>query len=267
MNYTKTVVIADAHSAPFQDLRRFDWIGNYIAQNHIDKVVLLGDWVTMDSCSYFPVPRRERTTALEDILAGKEALSRMLEPIRREQDRLRRNRKRIWLPLLAWLDGNHEDRFNRRKQDDEEVLGSLVDLWDLLGIRDQFDLMCGYREYLEIDGILYTHCPQNGLGRPMTGVNRTRQIALQSSKPVVFGHTHKREYRNVARLGNANDINWAINCPAFMEQNHVEEYAQGGATGWTYGAVELTQYEDGTTVDRVIAMAEIESLYKENYNG
>lgn len=255
----KTLVIGDAHSAPNQDLRRFTWLGNYMAENHVDTFVQGGDWFTLDSCSYFPVPRLEKTTLKEDIEAGIEAIQLMMAPIVAERQRLRAGHRKIWRPTMAWLDGNHEERLERRCKDDEDILGSLINLWDLAGIRKQFDFLCGYRQYLTLDGIQYTHIPQNGLRRPMTGINRTRQIAQQTKIPTVFFHTHKMEYREVPVFGNHNETNWSLNCPCYMEWNHIEPYAEGGTTGWTYGGIELTHYPNGEVVHRHISMSEFET--------
>ena len=257
MNYTKHLIISDGHTSPFQCLDRYEHLGKYMAKTKPDVFVNLGDHVTFDSCSFFSVPHAEYTTAREDIDAAIHAFNLMERPIRELQLQQKQNKQRIYRPLRAFLGGNHEDRLNRRMQDDEQVLGSLVTLFGLLDIYDRFDLHCGYREYLTIDGISYTHCPVNGRRQPITGVNRGRGIAMQSQHNTVYGHTHKRDFSSVPLLGNANASKWALNVPMFSDQEHVEKYAKDGTTGWAYGATELLIYEDGTTIDKWISMQEL----------
>lgn len=257
MNSITHLIYGDGHSAPHQDLSRYSDLGRYIAKTMPDVIVNLGDHVTFDSCSFFKVLNEYRTTAREDIDAATKAFDLLEAPIKALQKKQRRDKHKVYDPVTAFLEGNHEDRLNRRMQDDEEVLGSLVTLNGLLDIDERFDLYCAYREYLIIDGIAYTHCPVNARRQPITGVNRGRAIAMQSRYPVVYGHTHKADFSTIAWLGNGNDLNWSLNISMFADQNHVEAYATDGTTGWTYGVTELKIYEDGTVVHKQISMQEL----------
>jgi len=261
MNYVKHLIVADAHCDPHQNLRRFDWLGKWIADHDYDWVIVAGDWLTLDSCSFYPMSRFDKTTAAEDLEAGREALRRTKQPTLDKQKRQQRNKKKKIKTKWAFTKGNHEERFDRKIQEDEDVLGSLVSFNSLFGVDTEFDLSCEYRDYLLIDGIQYTHACQNGLRRPMSALNRGRQIALQTRYPTVYGHTHKFDFTTVPILGSTNAVNWSCNCPCFMEQDHVEKYALGSATGWCYGVIELTIFDDGTVVHRWIAMAELENHF------
>ena len=264
MKYKTHVVIGDGHSAPDQNLERFSWIGRYVALTKPDVFVDIGDLVTFDSCSFFDVPRRYKTTAQDDIETAIYALDLIDDEIDAENVRLTKNKKKKYRPHRVFCHGNHEYRFNRRLQADEDVLGSLVDLDELLGTYDRFDEVCQYKDFVDVDGILYTHAVHNGRGTPMGGVTRGRAINAMSDMPVVYGHTHKFDFTSTALLGNTNRQVWSLNLPAFMDQDHVEEYATGSTTGWAYGAVEIKVYEDGNSVYRWISMAELKEFYERN---
>lgn len=258
----KTLVgFADAHVAPGQDLRRFDWLGRLIADIKPDAIWNGGDLATCDSVSYFPVPFKEHTTLKDDVEIVLEAQARMFAPL----DDL--NRRRVMskhgphMPLRICTMGNHEDRLNRRIRDDERGLGSVINPHSLFGYEKYWDSVCEYKEYTEYEGILLTHAPINGLGKPISGAYRGRQIAMQSALSVLYGHTHKFDVSSVSLIGPLNLSRTAANLPCFMEQDHVESYAKKSATGWDYGLVIVKIFEPGKFTLNVMSMTELEHKY------
>lgn len=264
MKYKTHLWYGDCHVAPGQDLSRFEHLACWIIHNKPDVIGNIGDHNTFDSCSFFDVPRLEKTTIKEDVEAGNEALDIIDSAIEEYNDKQRANHKSRYKPFKVFTIGNHEYRLNRRLQQDEDVLGSLVSIDSLMDLENRFDKTCGYREYLEIDGVLFTHAVPNSRGTPISGVTRGRSITMQSSKPIMYGHTHKFDYTSVPLIGNDNHTRWSLNMPCFMDQNHVENYAKESTTGWCYGLVELRIYEDGNVSYRWISMQELKDFYKEN---
>lgn len=264
MKYKTHFITGDGHTAPYQNLDRYKYLGFYLAKTQPDVWVDLGDLVTFDSCSFFDVPRLEKTTAKEDLDAADAALCLVEHEIERHNESQRKMKKAQYRPRKVFCHGNHEFRFNRRMQQDADVLGSLVNLDDLLRLNERFDDVVQYRDLIEINGILYSHAVHNSLGKPMGGVTRGRMINAMSNKPVIYGHTHKFDYTSSPIIGNNNSTRWSLNICAFMDQDHVEKYAAGGTTGWAYGAIELKVYEDGNSVYRWVSMAELKEFYERN---
>ena len=53
-----TLVIGDAHVAPDQNLRRFKWANQYIKDVGPDRIVIIGDFVTLDCFSEWDKDKR-----------------------------------------------------------------------------------------------------------------------------------------------------------------------------------------------------------------
>lgn len=73
------------------------------------------------------------------------------------------------------------------------------------------------------------------MGRAVSGSGKTRRVALESSKPCVFGHGHDLGVSTSGEITGGPARKMAISCPAFMNDGNVEKYAKGNHTGWTYG--------------------------------
>lgn len=257
----RVVSFSDAHVSPGQNLERFDWLGRLIVDVKPDAVWNGGDLATCDSVSFWAVPYAEQCTLKEELDVLSEAQHRLFEPTR-EYNRRRRENKHSLLRYDTLLTmGNHEYRLHRKLQQDERGLGSVVDPLDLFQFRDNWKQIVDYKEYLEYEGCLFTHCPINGLGKPISGAYRGRHIAMQSDKPTIYGHTHKMDYTELPVMGATNKTRTALNMPCFLEQDHVEGYARGSCTGWSYGVVILDIFQPGRFTFNWLSMAELKHKY------
>ena len=257
----------DAHASPGQDLRRFDWLGQFIVDLRPDVIANLGDLATNDSVTFWSVPFLERTTLADDVEVVKESQQRLFAPMQELNARLKASKHAQYRPYTFMTKGNHEFRVDRRIEDDDTGLGSVIDVDSLFDFDVYWQDIVDWKEYFEYEGLLFTHCPTNGRGKPIDGVYRGRHISLQSDKPVVYGHTHKMDYSTVGLIGNQNRTKFALNLPCFMEQDHVEEYARRSTSGWSYGVVVLTITDDSQYTYRWISMAELEANYQKGNNG
>lgn len=229
------VAFADGHVAPGQDLSRFDSLGRFIVDLQPDAIACLGDLATNDSVSYWDVPFLEQTTLADDVAAVVEAQSRLFAPIAEYNRKQASSRHKQYRPYTFMTMGNHEYRLTRRMEADSRGLGSVVDPISLYHFDRYWQEIVDWKEFIEHQGILFTHCPTNNRGKPIDTVYRGRHITLASDKSIVYAHTHSLDFTTTGVIGNENRQKSALNLPAFMEQGHVEQYAKGSTSGWAYG--------------------------------
>lgn len=257
------LVFADGHVAPGENMDRFDWLGRMILEERPKEVINIGDMGTLDSCSYHPCNANDRPTLREDFDAMKEAQTRMWSPLAEWNRRQRSHRHRQWEPKRIMLLGNHEDRFNRRAQDDPDRLGSVVDFDDESGISLHWDQVYEYGDYYISDGVGYTHTPMNRMGRPRTGVHRGLHIARDIQHHLVYGHTHTMDMTVLPLHAQENAARMVLNAPAFMPHQHVESYAKNSQTGWMYGLLRIRPSSEPNVPFSFdyLSMKDLERLY------
>lgn len=255
------LVFSDGHVAPGQPAERWSALGKFILDRKPTEIWNLGDMATNDSVTFWNVPHKDKVTLQDDVNAVVTAQELLFAPIEKYNKQRRKTRHKQYKPYTVLCKGNHEDRLDRRIENDELGLGSIVDPTKVYKFDKYWKEICDYGEYIERHGILLTHCPFNRLSRPMTGVNRGRQIAMQSPKPVFYGHTHMFEHTSVGMLGSGNAVNQVVNLPAFMEQGHVEKYAAKGASGWSYGFLYVTILDDGSFTYEWVSTAQLMAQY------
>ena len=251
------ILFADAHAGPAQSLKRFEALGNCIVEVKPDFVACLGDLGTCDSVSTYPVKYEDTTTLREDadtIIAAQEAL---FKPLNDYNSKRRRSRHKRHYPLKILTKGNHEERLDRQVMADETGLGSVVEPNELFQFHHYWDIVREYKEYYSFLGLLFTHAPTNAMGQPISGVTRGRQTCFQTDKPVFYGHTHSFDHTTMGIMGNGNKVRSSVNLPCFMDQDHVEEYAQGSTTGWCYGFLILKIFAPGQFSYEWVSMPEL----------
>lgn len=259
----RLLAFSDAHVSPGQDLERFDWLGKLIVDVRPDAVWNGGDFATCDSVSFFKVPREDQYSLAEEAEAVRAAHARMWRPLQDLNDRRKASKHGPIVIHKMITMGNHEHRIKRRCEDDELGLGSVVTADNLFQYSLYYDQVADWKEYIEYEGLLLTHCPINGRGKPMDGIFRGRHIALQSEMPILYGHTHRVDYTVVNLMGPVNKTRSALNLPCFLDQDHVEKYAKGSASGWDYGVVLVDIYEPGRFTFKWISMGELRHKYSE----
>lgn len=184
------VVIPDAHAHPSYNNRRFDYIGNYLADTKPDVVINLGDLFDMPSLSSYDKGKKEfkNRRYKADIEAGVEAQDRMWR-------KLKKHKKKM--PLRVQLVGNHEHRITRALTYDP-VLEGVMGLNDLQFDRYN-DIVVGYDGdtpgVLELDGILYSHFFTSGLtSNSIGGENPATSLLQKKHMSATQGHSHTFDF-------------------------------------------------------------------------
>jgi len=166
-------IIPDTQVKPGVNTDHLTAAGNYIVAKRPDRVIHLGDHWDMASLSSYDkgTKRAEGVRYHEDITVGNNAMQKLLAPIRKLQERQRKNGKKIYRPDMHFLMGNHEERIMRYANVHPELAGHI-------GYQD-FDLK-GWKvhDFLEpvvLDGVSYAHYFYNpNTGRPFGGMCSTR---------------------------------------------------------------------------------------------
>jgi predicted phosphodiesterase len=247
----QTLVIGDAHVAPGQDLRRFDWANGLIRDIEPDRIVIIGDFVTMDSLSAWDKDKRKimenRRYAL-DINAGREGLERMFNKVHRNID-------------VIYCEGNHENRTDRYLDYHPELEGQVNVEHDLLrDIREEGYIIeyIKYKHDWNHKGVSFTHVPIQENGKAVGGKYAVQKALSIYHNSVVFGHTHKLDTAGEHRH-NAPHLNQALNVGCFFE--HVDEYAKGSVTSYWRGLVVLDHYSDNRFDFATYSLGRLKDVY------
>lgn len=248
MGFKMIIVVPDAHVDLKQNLIRFKALGNYIVEKKPEAVVILGDFGTFDSVNSHEnrdtIKGAKLPTIAEDFEACKKAISLLIEPLLKLQAKQKRNKEKIYKPNLIMTFGNHEfrvDRFINKNPAFEH----LIDISKSMGLTDPnivginiFEI-CEYKKYYKYGDFVFTHVPIDGAGKPIASMMAASRILGRSKHHVVYGHTHKFSISNLPLLGNENEVIYAIEAGSFLNQDHIESYAEGFNTGWSYNILEL----------------------------
>lgn len=230
-----TLVIPDAHVLPGKDLDRFYALGRLIVERKPDNIVIMGDFVTLESLSAWDLGKAgkmEGKRYSEDCFCGKQALSIIKEAID----------KAGYKPNFVFVLGNHEDRLARYLATRPELDAHLDVVKDLELSRYGVTEIVPYRGFAELEGVLFTHAVMNAANQPVGGKTALAAIAQTVSKSVVIGHLHRFETVNHYRHG-ADDILQIVSSGCFFEG--VEDYADGGLNAYWRGVLLLTHWKEG----------------------
>ncbi len=240
-----TLVIGDPHAKPGVSNRRFDWLGNLIAEELPEVIVCMGDFNDMESLSSYDVGKKsfEGRRYKCDIAAGIDALKRINAPI----DRLNANRKRAgkkpYRPRKIMLGGNHDDgRLARVIESDPKMDGTI-------GIAD-----CQYTEYgweyvkfltpITVAGITYSHYFTSGvMGRPIGGEMPALSLINKMHTSCIAGHLHLWSMAYRTRPDGSKI--WGGNAACYLDPDQREAYAGAANEMWARGLLKLYDVKDG----------------------
>jgi len=256
-----TLVIPDAHICPGQDLSRFAKAGQLILDYLPSRIILLGDFVTLESLSGWDLAKSgnmEGKRYSEDIAAGKEALRLLLAPLKRLQEQQKFAGGSVYKPQLVFLKGNHCDRLDRYLETKPELKEHLNLVKDLQLKEIGFTDVVEYRDSIEFEGVLFTHAPQNAANQAVSGKYAIHRAAEMTAKSVVFGHTHRFEAVNYYRHGSG-ELTQLLMAGAFFE--HTEDYAYGGLNAYYRGLVVLTHWKEGRFDVENISLERLQQMY------
>jgi predicted phosphodiesterase len=247
----KVIVIGDTHDSPNIPKDRFLWIGKYIRDNRPDYIIHIGDFGSFDSLSSFQANNTQqgklKDAYMVDILSLREAMKL-----------LNKGMGTLDVPKHCTL-GNHEFRVHRFEESIPEIEGIMKnELYK--SYRSNGWTTSDYGEIFFISGVGFTHCPKNIMGKEYGGKNAEIQIANDSLHDLVFGHTHKDRDWKAIKIGDKKFIR-VINVGCALPMNHVEQYAKLNMTGWSYGIVEISIWDNHIQEKRFISMDRLERDY------
>ena len=233
--FLRVLAIGDSHDHPgIPDKSRFSLMGRYAAQEQPDVIVHIGDFLDLHSlCSH----TREDTYAgkgkpsfQQDIDSAAEAMA----AFEAELPAGYRPRKHITL-------GNHEDRAWRYENANPATVGQLTgqveNLFESHGWTHQ-----RFGHWTLCGGVLFTHVPRTIMGRPVGGKTVENTIANDSTRSLVFGHTHRFNTVRRAKYGYNHGVT-VVNVGTSMPPGYVADYAEGLPTAISYGICELVIFD------------------------
>jgi len=187
----KILVIPDVQVKPDQDFEFLKCIGRYIVDKKPQTIVCLGDFADMPSLSEYDKGKKsfEGRMYTRDIEAAKVAMDTLLDPIREEQERLRRNKEKQYKPRMVMVLGNHENRIEKAIDNDRKLEG-------LLSVNDLGYEQSGWETYpylqpVVINNIAFCHYFVSGvMGRPVT---TARMLLTKHHMSCVAGHQQGRD--------------------------------------------------------------------------
>lgn len=250
----RVAFVTDSHDAPHIPKDRFRWIGEWVADTAPDHLVHGGDFASFDSLSqhdsWGSLTGREREPYLADMDSLQWALDEFLGPIERMPSK----------PRMHITFGNHEERAWRFENERPELRGQIwTPVEDAFASRDFASY--GYKDWLFIEGVGFTHAPHNAAGRPYMGKFPERQMATDATFSMCYGHTHKAAYEHIAKLGPANRVS-VFNPGCSLPHGYTESYARMSISGWSWGVGMLT-IQDGSIIGHeIVPMTTLEDRYK-----
>lgn len=249
------IIIPDTQCKPGQDFSYLRHIGKYIADKKPDVIVCIGDFADMESLSSYDVGKKsfEGRTYKADIEAAIEGMVTLLAPIEEEQERLTRNKKKLWRPRLVLTTGNHENRINRAIENDRKLEG-LISTEDLL----YYDFGWEVYPFLQpvvVDGICYSHYLCSGvMGRPIT---TARMLLNKKHMSCVVGHQQGRDVAYSHR-GDGKQITAIIAGSCYK---HNEGYLNHQTNEHWRGIVVLNEVADGTFDEMFVSLNYLKDKY------
>tara|TARA_R110000803_G_scaffold23094_8_gene56971 strand:- start:339 stop:1106 length:768 start_codon:yes stop_codon:yes gene_type:complete len=250
------LVIPDCQVKPGNTVEHLGWAGKYAVATKPDVIVVIGDWWDMPSLSSYDVGKKsfEGRRYAEDVKAGNIAMDAFLEPILKERQRLREQKRKRWNPRLIFTMGNHEERINRAVENDPKLEG-LMSFADLnLGRFEVYD----YLEPVILDGIAYCHYFTSGvMGRPVASA---RALLQKKHMSCVMGHVQDRD---IAFTKNAAGTRMTGLFAGIFYQ-HEEEYLNAQTNGSWAGLWTFNEVQDGSFDELPVSMSYLRRKYGKN---
>lgn len=242
---SKILVVGDVHDEVGYSKERFHVLGKFIVKEKPDYVVLMGDFLTLDSVSRHNKGKpllAEGKRLMMEIQSGKDSINIIDSYINKYNDNRKKLKKKTYEVNKIYIYGNHEDRLVSYIHENPQIEG-IIDSNDILECSNNGWTIVPYRETYYIYDVGFTHIPMNGANQPISGKYVCKRALELYDTHIVFGHTHrmgvdvmstKTEYGYKQKL--------AINVGNYFD--YIPEYAKNsaGIGDWWTGVVML--YKD-----------------------
>lgn len=257
----KHLVIPDTQVKDGVPLDHLEWAGKYAASKKPDVIVHIGDFGDMPSLGMYDVGKKsfEGRRYKTDIDAVHRGMKLFMNPILDEQDRLRRNKEKVWKPRMVLTLGNHEDRISRAIEADPKLEG-VLSLKDL-GYEDWGWEVIPYLTPISIDGIMYSHYFTSGtMGRAVTSAAMMLNKKHQSC---IMGHVQGRNIAYATRADGTQITGLFVG----GYYQHDEEYLlkQGNQQQW-HGLWMLHEVNEGAFDEMPVSLRYLKGRYGEKAN-
>jgi len=254
----KHLIIPDTQVKPGYPIEHLEWAGKYAAEKKPDVIIHLGDHWDMPSLCSYDVGKKSfegrRYTA--DIQAGVEAMKAFLKPIRKEQKRLKKGKRKTWNPRLVFCLGNHEHRIERAVESDPKLEGLLS--YDDFELEEMGWEVYDFLEPVIIDGTVYSHYFTSGvMGRPVSSASALSKKAMSC----VMGHVQDRQIYIHPRRPDGKAI---ISIFAGIYYQHDEDYLNPQTNGSWSGIWMFHDVDDGEFDFVPLPMNYLRRKYGEN---
>lgn len=214
-------VIGDAHDSPhLRDKERFRWLGRFAADNKVNRVVSIGDWLTMDCFS----SHTDRAT-FEGF--AKPTFEQDLESFH-ESQRAFHEGLAGWKPIKDITLGNHEKRawtYDNRHPDGVSHGHMLNEAFAQWGWRTT-----PYGEYRFIGGVGFVHIPLNGLSKPLAQGQRVNKAMFDT----VHGDDHRSLILTDYKTGPMRSPT-VYGAATALPNGFIEGFANKGGSAWRSG--------------------------------
>lgn len=253
----KILVIPDLHQCPhnLHRLAVLTWIARHGSQHKFPRVIQLGDWLSMDSCS-----RHDKNDTYRG--RSKPLISDDLDTLKESLQAWEAGRTKSWKPKLWVTKGNHEDRLHQYENNNPETWGVLTDqmdqLWSKAGWRTS-----PFGEILYINGVAFSHAPIGMMGKPISGKTAGPRTANELTTDLVHGHTHRFSTTRVPKIGPRDSV-MVVEAGCALPWGEVEQYAKHSMTGWWWGVVELTLRGGEITDWNAVSMKTLRARYSDD---
>ncbi len=210
-----TVLLPDGH-VPYHSKPHLRSVDKYLAANHVDNLVFMGDWWDCDEISRFVMGKPRQTEGkrivksagqCHDVLARLTASARKINPKCK----------------VYYLEGNHEAR-THDYLDRYPVLDGLIDIAGLLGLDAlgiQFVPSWSESEILQIGDFCVIHgwfCPKY----------HTQKHVMELNATVYTGHTHDIQETSIPRMDGPPTVGKSTGCLCDLRQ----AYRKGRPSKW-----------------------------------
>lgn len=251
----RIMAVPDTQCKPGGLDSHLEWAGLYAVDQRPDVIVFIGDHWDMPSLSSYDKGRKsfEGRRYTNDIVAGNDAMDRFMLPIVTEQERLRRNKEKLWRPRMVFCLGNHEHRIERATEASAELDGLLS--YEHFNLSDYGFEVYPFLEVVDIEGVLFSHYFTSGvMGRP---VSSARLMLTKKMMSCFMGHVQDRDIA-FARKGNGDAVTGIF---GGIYYQHDEDYLTPQTNGSWSGVWILNDVHNGSFDEMPVSIQYLRRKY------
>ena len=249
----KICVIPDCQVKPNVSTTHLEWLAKYIIEKKPDVIVNIGDFWDMPSLSVYDKGTKsfEGRRYRDDVDSGNAAMDLLMNPIKKEIARVKKNKKKSWNPRFVYTMGNHEYRIERAIEHD-------AILEDVIGFKDLNLSDWEVHDFLKpvvIEGVAFAHYFTSGImGR---AVSSARALLTKRMMSCVMGHVQDRDIA----FGRRADGQHLTGLFAGIFYDHDEGYLNPQTNGSWSGVWMLNEVKDGQFDEMPISINYLRNKY------